>query len=223
METILLIEDCSMECLAIPLNMRICKGERTCIVTSGDHETRELMKLMAGETYPLSGTVRISGHDPSTLTRQQLLDLRKSFGIVQSSGGLISNLKLWENITLPLMFRNSELPKEAGEKALNYIEKFGYKGSLMALPGYLSLFEQRMASFIRSAILDPQIMIYAGCLDNLPDDELLTFLDADSCLRSGNPDMASLYITSDTDLPQNLPADSILNLRHDSGRYRRPV
>ncbi len=221
MEPLLKLTDFMFDNHPVPLNISVFKGMRICFVTTGEHESRELMKVLTGFRSPDSGSIFLSGVDLSDMSRQQLLDARVEMGIVQASGGLIANLKLWENITLPFMFRFGELSAATGENALRYLELFGYKGNLMTLPGHLSLFEQRMTSFIRAAIGTPQMMLYAGCFDGLSDNELDTFLEISTEFHSKRPELISIYLTADTNIEKGLAPDLTINLRQETATSRR--
>ncbi len=223
MKALITLTDFLFDNLVSPLNISIIEGQKFCFVTSCDHETMELAKLLTGLKQPMAGIIRLFDSEPSTLSRHQILDARSEIGVIPASGGLISNLKLWENITLPFTFRHGNLPAETGEKALKYLELFEYKGTRMALPGHLSIFERRMVSFIRAAICSPKIMIYAGCLDSLSENEMAIFLDQTEALHKELSGLASIYLTSVTDLEKQILPDKTIHLRQETAHsWRKP-
>lgn len=134
-------------------------------------------------------------------------------GIVTANGGLVANLKLWENITLPLAYHCGEVSAEAEQRALDLLASFGYRGSLFALPGHLTLFERRMTAFIRAAITAPRLMLYAGCFDNLTTEQRRLLLHQAQLLRQSDPDQAAIYLTTSKSTLSELHPDITFNLK----------
>lgn len=219
METLIQFKDCKTSNFTV--NFSVESGMALSLVTTGETETSTIMRLMTGSLITENGSVHILGNDMSKVSRHQLFDIRSDIGLLRQAPSLISNLKLWENITLPFIYRNSRLTDEVADRAMKYLERFGYDRNLMVMPAVLSNFEQHMVSFIRSAICKPRIMIYAGCLDNLSEDELAIFLEMDAELHSEHPSMASIYISSSTELQKRLPGTPTINLRQESRRTGR--
>jgi ABC-type transporter Mla maintaining outer membrane lipid asymmetry ATPase subunit MlaF len=197
-----------------PLELSIPTGSIALFVTSGELENRTLMQLITGEQLPETGIIRLLDQQTDQLDREQLLEIRKSVGIVQSSGGLISNLKLWENITLPLLFHNHPAMHAAEENALKQLEQFGLQDKLMSLPAHLSLFERRAAGFVRATTLSPQIMIYCGCFDTLPARQRDQLLEKALERHHGQDALTSVFITSSSTALESLKPDLSCNLRH---------
>jgi phospholipid/cholesterol/gamma-HCH transport system ATP-binding protein len=52
-----------------------------------------------------------------------------------NNGGLISNLKVWENIMLPLSYHSSLSHHDMDEKMISILGKIGYDDDLTILPG----------------------------------------------------------------------------------------
>jgi len=178
-----------------------------------DQQLTQLLRLCTGMTLPDNGQILLEGSDTVTLSRQQLLQLRQQIGIVDISGGLIANLKLWENITLPICYRQGSVSEQAEQQALALLGNFGYRGNLLALPGHLSVFERRMAAFIRAAIATPRLMLYAGCFDNLTNDQRRLLFDQAQLLHRSIPGVASLYLTSSSKALNELQPDASYDLK----------
>jgi len=206
--------DLSLEGLPQGLNLELEAGMTALFTTAGEHETTLLTDILTGEQLPLQGGIQFDGVMPTELSRSRLLLLRRSLGVVQANGGLISNLKLWENITLPLLFHDGCVPEEANVMIHTYLERFGLGNKLWTLPGHLSQFEKKAAGFIRAAIIKPRFMFYAGCFDNLPSWEKKLLLEQAVLLHRQTPGMISLFITSGATSLEPLEPDLHCNLRH---------
>lgn len=207
------LHDLSITGFQEPLDCSIPTGSITLFITSGEHESRTLLQLITGELKPDSGIVRLFDHQTDRLDKEELLQIRRSIGIVQGSGGLVSNLKLWENITLPLLFHNHPDMQQAEENAVKLLEQFGLKDRLMSLPGHLTLFERRAAGFIRGAILSPRIMIYSGCFDSLPAKQRDQLLEKALNLHHEQKNLTSVFITGSSTALTALKPDLGINLR----------
>src|SRR3989344_1622337 len=64
----------------------------------------ELFALLAGHAPPEQGWVRLFDTDVYALAEPQRIGLYRRVGAVPEQGGLISNLKAWENILLPAWY-----------------------------------------------------------------------------------------------------------------------
>ena len=196
-------------------------GMQALCITSDDQELHQLLQLCTGCSLPVQGQVLLNGADTAQLSRQQLLELRRSFGIVTASGSLVANLKLWENIILPLQYAQGHVPETAEQHAVELLAAFGYRGNLLSLPGHLSLFERRMAAFIRAAIGSPCLMLYAGCFDNLTADQRTLLLNQAQQLQQALPGLASLYLTTSSTVLEQLQPDVSCNLKLHATRPAR--
>ncbi len=199
-----------------PLTLELEPGGQTLCITADEQELRHLLHLCCGMALPSHDQVLLDGIDTAALSRQQLLGLRRGFGIVTATGGLIANLKLWENITLPCLYRQGSITPEDEQQAMELLIAFGYTGNLLALPGHLSLFERRMAAFVRAAISRPRLMLYAGCFDNLTTAHCRLLLQQARQLHENIPGLASLYLTTSSTALETLHPDCILDLQHRS-------
>lgn len=196
-------------------------GMQVLFTTSDDQETRTVLQLLTGIQLPDQGRITLRTADTTALSRHELLELRQTVGVVTASGGLISNLKLWENIVLPQQFRSGAIAEETTATINQYLELFGYKGSLMVLPGHLNAFERRMAAFIRAVITTPELMIYAGCFDTLTSDQRWQLLQQTQQYHQHRPSQLSIYISASTTALEDLRADLHFNLRSAQRHMRQ--
>ncbi|WP_169240663.1 ABC transporter ATP-binding protein [Bifidobacterium olomucense] len=86
------------------VNLTIEPGEFVAIVGRSGNGKSTLINMIAGLVRPTSGSVRIDGHDISTLRDRELSLLRNStIGFVTQSQTLLANLTVMDNVTLPTM------------------------------------------------------------------------------------------------------------------------
>ncbi len=128
---------------------------------------------------------------------------------VSSDGGLISNLRVGENIILPATYHSGSLPEKYEARIVAILSELGYDkvavGALIAkLPAELSVFERRVVSFVRAAILEPAVIVYDSLWADLSARELQQVVGFDAILRSDCAASVSIYLHSGTSFPVNV-------------------
>jgi phospholipid/cholesterol/gamma-HCH transport system ATP-binding protein len=187
-------------------------GDSALICTAREDTGVELSRLVAGASRPESGTARVNGMDPTALGQEELYLLRREIGIVPSGGGLISNLKLWENITLPLLYHTGGISPDDEQDAVEYLANLGYSGATHALPGHLSSNEKRLAAMVRSFLMRPKIMIYCNCFENVSSETHQTFFRVAKRFHEALADRISLFIGPTPEPSVDLAVDMILRM-----------
>ena len=166
------------------------------IVTGGEDECAFLMTVFTGLARLQGGKIVLLGHDLGVLSRQALCRVRSRMGIVHPGGGLISNLKVLENVTLPLQYHSSGSGREIGERAIASLERFGWKGNPFELPGRLSTFQRRVAGFARAIAMDPEVVIYDRLVDGLYAEERDLFLRTAFAFHKEKPGRVTIFVSS---------------------------
>jgi ABC-type transporter Mla maintaining outer membrane lipid asymmetry ATPase subunit MlaF len=86
--------------------------------------------------------------------------------IVPENGGMITNLRVWENITLPVRFHGVEIIGDVSVKIVQLLKLCGWHdeisiSSLMRKqPEQLSLYEKRVIAFVRTMLLEPESICF---------------------------------------------------------------
>jgi phospholipid/cholesterol/gamma-HCH transport system ATP-binding protein len=192
-----------------------CDIEAGCsvlIVTSREDESTAVTRLITGLSRPDRGAVLVDGQDLAGLDPSGLYTLRQQIGVVPANGGLISNLKLWENITLPLMYHAGVVTPEDEKNALDYLARLGYSGNTMALPAHLTHHERLVAAMVRMFLRQPRLVLYSNCIEGTPSASREVFYQVTKEFHSADKDRTSLYLTSSPDLAADLPVDMIVRM-----------
>jgi len=187
-------------------------GSSVLIVTSREDESTALTRLITGLSRPDRGSLLVDGQDLAGLDPSGLYNLRQEIGVVPANGGLISNLKFWENITLPLMYHAGVVTAEDEENALDYLGRLGYSGSIMALPAHLTHHERLVAAMVRVFLRQPRIVLYSNCIEGTPSASREVFFQVTKEFHAAGKDRTSLYLTSSPDLAADLPVDMIVRM-----------
>ena len=141
------------------LDFSLRPGERILLTgpVSGGKSTA--LKFALGALAPTTGRVRLWGRDPATLSRTKLNVFRRRLGYVPSRGELLSNLTLYENLTLPLRYHREYSEKDVRRKAADALAWFG-AGQLPPVMAPLTDRRlQRKVALARALILDPAFLL----------------------------------------------------------------
>lgn len=148
------------------LSFSVAEGE-TCVLKVPSQEAKlTLIDLALGEVAPLKGEILLSG---------MLMEMSKPgiIGWVPATGGLISNLKTWENVTLPLWYHSMIQNAATKQTVTRWLLELQFDqqewGKFMASPiARLSQWERKMAGLLRCLVLAPKLLIVdAGLFDEV--------------------------------------------------------
>ena len=137
--------------------------------------------------------------------------------IVPADGGLIGNLKVWENLVLPAAYHGTPHYRELEERAARLFADSGVTGErfeqlCMMLPDHLSRFERRLCAFVRAMLTEPRIMVYDSLFDGLSREDTGKVLAFDHGFHSRFPLGTSLHVTADLPTLPDLGAHCTFNL-----------
>lgn len=151
--------------------------------------------------------------------KNQFLDLflhPPETALVAPDGGLLGNLKIDENLTLPLGYHGAAM--DSVEQRI--VELFGACGvneaelrsMLVKVPSQLSLFQKRLVGFVRSALGNPRVMVYDSIWDGVSKAEIEQILRFDEYFRRYAPVHTAVFVGYDTQLDPLLHAHSTFTL-----------
>lgn len=181
-------------------------------VAEGGAVRRVELELNAGHVYHA-----VIG---STAVREALIERLVDTAlaaIVPADGGLIGNLKVWENLALPAAYHGGARNRELEEGATRLFAEFGISGAgfeklCTTLPDHLNRFERRLCAFVRAMLTEPQIMAYDSLFDGLTREETGKVLAFDRTFHARFPLGTSLHLTADLPTLPNLGAHRTFNL-----------
>lgn len=178
-----------------PLDLIIPDGDTAAFITSREIENSAIVRIMLGFQSALSGTFTLEGDQPSALNDSEISLYRKKIGVIYHDGGLISNLNLWENLTLQIAFEGLMGRKEIEELGRSVLKMVGYEGPPGLPVSRLSLFQRRQIAFARAFLSEPSLMIYQSTFEGLSrvEQRQLSTLAWD---YHGRGEKTSLFLTS---------------------------
>ena len=155
-------------------------------------------------TKPLSGEVWLFDENRETLSENQQINTFKRIGMVWSSGGLVSNLKVRDNLFLPLAYHKGERAESVEEKVEALFLKMGWDEAALPdymgkLPGLLPLHEKKLIGLIRTMLSEPDLVIYESLFDGLDLKQANNLLKITSDFHDEEEMRTTIYISSDED------------------------
>jgi phospholipid/cholesterol/gamma-HCH transport system ATP-binding protein len=187
-------------------------GEMTLLLTPKDEVSSFLTRAIIGLEKPVSGSVFLLGTVTGALTVRELHEIRRRIGVAFGSGGLISNLRIWENLALPLSYHQNLNSDEIVARGSALLERLGFTGSLTALPGNLTTSQKKIVGVARAMLIDPDVMVYESPVSGLTQEEKANLYNIITEFHREKPGRASLLITSDQEAVQCIPDASVVTL-----------
>lgn len=199
------------------LSFEIKRGSECKVITRSEYENRKLLNVIAGLERPASGRVFLLDKEIYALSEKDSCRLFSMIGVVLKDGGLISNLKVWENIVLPVSYHTGKRPEDMETKAIQRFNEAGieipYLKELMGrLPGPLPVHEKRLIGLIRAMLIEPELMIYDSLFEGLSPDMSDRLMKITTDFHAEKQGRTSVYITFDEQSIKDVKADIVLRI-----------
>ena len=149
------------------VNLKIHKGEFVSIMGPSGSGKSTLLYILSGLLTPTEGEVKILGQDIFMLNNRKISDFRrKSIGFVFQFYNLIQNLKVKENILLPLIM-DGKSTKDYEKRLQETLEIVGLTDKQDFYSTQLSGGQQQRVAIARSIINKPKIIFADEPIGNL--------------------------------------------------------
>jgi ABC-type transporter Mla maintaining outer membrane lipid asymmetry ATPase subunit MlaF len=185
------------------LSFSLVGGETRILKVASPEIKTAVMDIATGELLPANGAVLLRG-------KPLALSSPGDIGWIPAMGGLISNLKTWENITLPLWYHKERQTMATEQMVANWLPELGLEKQewekFMASPSArLSPVERKMAGLLRGLVLAPHVLLIDTALfDEVDSGRVSVWINALEKFACGGGDHAVLGITcKETLLPWN--------------------
>jgi ABC-type transporter Mla maintaining outer membrane lipid asymmetry ATPase subunit MlaF len=141
-------------------------AERVRVDAPGSHSVRcaykvELLEAMHGLKPRKGARLVLFGTEVGELAEAERRALMRRVGFVPADGGLMSTLNAWENISLPVAYHAPQkLAGALAEVHALLAELGGADDTVLAkLPEDMTLYERRLAAYIRALLERPQLLV----------------------------------------------------------------
>jgi phospholipid/cholesterol/gamma-HCH transport system ATP-binding protein len=141
------------------VSFELRRGETKVILGVAGSGKSTILKLCLGLLQPDSGRIYVLGHDITTMSEEELFDLRSKVGIVFQESALFDSLTVRDNVAFRLM--EEHLPESEVEKrvreSLSFVE---LEEAIDKFPAELSGGMRRRVGIARAIITQPEVLLY---------------------------------------------------------------
>jgi len=193
------------------VNLTIKKGEFCCLLGTSGSGKSTLLNVMAGIEKITSGEIIIRNRKINKMSERELSIFRQKYlGFIFQSYNLISSLTAFENVELPLIFKEV-LPKKRRRLVKEIIKAVGLSGRAKHKPSQMSGGQQQRVGIARAFVSSPEIVFAdepTGNLDTKTTMEIMSLIK--SIAKEYNQTI--VMVTHDSRIAEF--ADKVINI-HD--------
>jgi len=142
------------------VSLSIARGSVVGIMEQSGCGKTTLLRIIAAQYLPVSGTARVLGEATFELDRDALYRMRRRMGMLFQFGALFTDMSVYENVAFPLR-EHTALPEDLiHDLVMLKLEAVGLRGAAQLMPAELSGGMARRVALARSIALDPQLILY---------------------------------------------------------------
>jgi cell division transport system ATP-binding protein len=134
------------------MSLRLAKGSFHFLTDPSGAGKTTFLKLCYGELRPLSGQVRLMGHDSATMARDDLALARQRIGVVHQDCQFLDHLDVAQNIALPLYVAGRDISEAERRNLTQLVNWVDLRHRSAALPLELSGGERQRAALALALI-----------------------------------------------------------------------
>lgn len=165
------IIDLTGEFIKDKISFEAKKGSKSVFVFEKREGGEEFLRILTGLKEPKGGEIFLMGQNLKKLTRDKLFEFRKKIAIAFKAGGLINNLRVWENLMLPAIYHKVSDKDSIKKVALKLLEEFEFKKDAMGKINELTNLEKRIIGIVRGFLMKPEIIIFEYPFDGISQHE----------------------------------------------------
>ncbi len=141
------------------ISFQLPHGETKALFGVAGSGKSTLLKLAIGLIRPDSGRIFVLGEEITSMSEQELFELRRRVGIVFQESALFDSLQVYENVAFRLMeegISDEEIERRVRE-ALRFVE---LERTYDMFPSELSGGMRRRVAIARAIITEPEVLLY---------------------------------------------------------------
>ena len=142
------------------VDLEVGYGEIMVIMGGSGSGKSTLLRHLLGLHMPTSGSIRLLGKDITTISADELHQLRKNMGVSFQGGALLSSMTVAENVMLPLYEHTRLDEMTMGIMARMKLEVVNLGGFGDLKPAQLSGGMIKRAALARAIVMDPKLLFF---------------------------------------------------------------
>ncbi len=141
------------------ISFRLAHGETKAVFGVAGSGKSTMLKLAMGLMRPDSGRIFVLGEEVSSMSEQELFELRRRVGIVFQESALFDSLRVYENVAFRLMEEHT--PADEIERRVREVLRFvELERTYDMFPSELSGGMRRRVAIARAIITEPEVILY---------------------------------------------------------------
>lgn len=162
------------------IHLRIEKGEYVAIAGPSGGGKTTLLSILGLLDTPTGGDYLLADHPVANLTASQRAHIRnREIGFIFQAFNLIGDLTVFENVELPLTYRNMP-SSERKQRVIGSLERVGMAHRQKHYPSQLSGGQQQRVAVARAITGEPRVLLAdepTGNLDSVNGEAVMELLD----------------------------------------------
>ncbi len=142
------------------INLEILPGEIMVIMGGSGCGKSTLLRHLTGAIKPDAGYIKMMSQRLDELNEKKINRIKKKFGILFQSGGLINSLTIADNVALPLREHTNLDESTIAIMVKIKLELVGLRQHSDKMPAQLSGGMKKRAGLARAIALDPLLLFY---------------------------------------------------------------
>ena len=201
------------------VSLNLEPGEFVAIMGPSGSGKSTTMNLLGCLDRPSSGSYRLDGIEVSGMTADELAEIRNlKIGFVFQGFNLLPRTTALENVELPLLYREKEIPsKERKARCVEALRSVGLGHRLDHVPTQMSGGEQQRVAIARALVTEPALLLADEPTGNLDSRTSIEVMRIFQHLNEQN--ITIMLVTHENDIAQY--AKRIVTFR--DGRIRSDV
>ncbi len=182
------------------VDLEIAEGDFVAIMGASGSGKSTMMNLIGGLDVPTSGALYIDGRDISSMSADDLADLRnRRIGFVFQQFNLLARTPALRQVMLPLLYAHPR-PADPEKMARERLEQVGLGSRLDHHPRQLSGGQQQRVAIARALVNNPKILLAdepTGALDTRTSEEIMALF-----VKLNNQGITVILVTHEPDIAE---------------------
>ncbi len=194
------------------VDLSVGSGEIGVILGGSGSGKSVTLKLILGLMRPDSGTIRLDGTDITHLSERDLNPIRRRFGVIFQSGGLLQSLTVGQNVGLGLIELTREDPARIEDMVEDALKTVGLSGRGAQDPSTLSGGQRKRAAIARALTMHSDCLLLDEPTAGLDPPTAVT---VDNIVQRVNREKGTTCILVTHDLVSAMRLGTRLHLLHE--------
>ena len=143
------------------IDLTVQQGETLSVLGRSGTGKSVLLRLIIGLQKPDAGSISVNGKDVTTLSIDDLNQVRMKIGFLFQQAALYDSLNVQDNVAFPLRRHNHRAAGEIRSRAEELLNQVGMKKEhWRKMPSQISGGMQKRVGLARALALDPEILLF---------------------------------------------------------------